>query len=65
LNAYKLYGGSHLSLKEVKSTQARKIEVSPMNSEEIHIEVDGELPGKLPATFEILPNALKVRVPKN
>ena len=64
LNAYKLYGGSHLNLKEVKSTLARKIEVSPMNSEEIHIEVDGELPGKLPATFEILPNALKVRVPK-
>jgi YegS/Rv2252/BmrU family lipid kinase len=64
LNAYKLYGGSHLSLKEVKSTLARKVEVSPMNNEEIHIEVDGELPGKLPATFEILPNALKVRVPK-
>lgn len=64
LNAYKLYGGSHLNLKEVKSTLARKIEVSPMNSEEIHIEVDGELPGKLPAVFEILPNALKVRVPK-
>lgn len=63
LNAYKLYGGSHLNLKEVKSTLARKIEVSPMNSEEIHIEVDGELPGKLPATFEILPKALKVRVP--
>jgi diacylglycerol kinase family enzyme len=36
-----------------------------MNNEEIHIEVDGELPGKLPATFEILPNALKVRVPKS
>jgi YegS/Rv2252/BmrU family lipid kinase len=64
LNAYKLYGGSHLNLKEVKSTRARKVEVSPMNNEEIHIEVDGELPGKLPATFEILPNALKVRVPK-
>ena len=65
LNAYKLYGGSHLSLEEVKTTLARKIEVSPVNNEEIHIEVDGELPGKLPAVFEILPNALKVRVPKN
>lgn len=64
LNAYKLYGGSHLDLKEVKSTLARKVEVSPMKSEEIHIEVDGELPGKLPAVFEIVPNALKVRVPK-
>ncbi len=65
LRGYTLYRGSHLSLEEVKSTRARKIEVSPMNSEEIHIEVDGELPGKLPATFEILPKALKVRIPKN
>lgn len=64
LRGYTLYRGSHLSLDEVKSTLARKVEVSPMNSEEIHLEIDGELPGKLPATFEILPNALKVRVPK-
>lgn len=64
LRGYTLYRGSHLSLPEVKATLARKIEVSPMNREEIHIEVDGELPGKLPAVFEILPNALKVRVPK-
>jgi YegS/Rv2252/BmrU family lipid kinase len=64
LRGYTLYRGSHLSLEEVKSTRARKIEVSPANNEEIHIEVDGELPGKLPATFEILPKALKVRVPK-
>ena len=65
LNAYKLYGGSHLEMKEVKSTRARRVAVSPLNNEEIHIEVDGELPGKLPATFEIIPDALKVRVPKN
>ena len=64
LKGYTLYRGSHLSLPEVKSTRARKIEVSPMNNEEIHIEVDGELPGKLPATFEILPRSLKLRVPK-
>jgi len=63
LNAYKLYGGSHLDLREVKAGRARKIEVSPVNNEEIHLEIDGELPGKLPAVFEILPKALKVRVP--
>ncbi len=65
LRGYTLYRGSHLSLEEVKSTLAKKVKVSPMNSEEIHIEVDGELPGKLPATYEILPKALKVRVPKS
>jgi YegS/Rv2252/BmrU family lipid kinase len=65
LNAYTLYRGSHLNLPEVKATLAKKIEIKTANDKEIHLEIDGELPGKLPATFEILPNALKVRVPKN
>lgn len=65
LNAYKLYNGTHLELDEVKFTLAKKIKVSPFEkSELIHIETDGELPGKLPATFQIIPQALTVRVPK-
>jgi diacylglycerol kinase (ATP) len=64
LNAYKLYGGSHLDLDEVNATLAKRVEVSSANGEEIHIETDGELPGKLPAVFEIVPLALKVRVPR-
>jgi diacylglycerol kinase (ATP) len=64
LSAYTLYRGTHLNLEEVKATLARKVEVSPAGDEEIHIETDGELPGKLPATYEIVPNTLKVRVPR-
>ncbi|MCD9187671.1 MAG: diacylglycerol kinase family lipid kinase [Pyrinomonadaceae bacterium] len=64
LNAYTLYLGTHLTLPEVKSTLAKEIEVFPTDKNEIHIEVDGELPGKLPAKFEILHDFLKVRVPK-
>ena len=64
LNVGKLYRGTHYSLDEVKHTTARRIEVSAFGGEEIHLETDGELPGKLPAVFEILPGALKVRVPK-
>ena len=65
LNAYKLYNGSHLALEEVKSTLAKRIEVSAAKpSQTIFIETDGELPGKLPAIYEIVPHALKVRVPK-
>jgi YegS/Rv2252/BmrU family lipid kinase len=64
LNAQKLYAGTHLSMDEVKHTKAIRIEVSAFNNEEIPIETDGELPGKLPAVFEILPGALRVRVPK-
>jgi diacylglycerol kinase (ATP) len=65
LNAYTLYNGTHLDLKEVKSTLAKRVEVSPASKDvEIHIETDGELPGKLPAVFEVVPAALRVRVPK-
>ena len=66
LNAYTLYRGTHTALDEVKSTVARKIEVSPLDpSQEILLETDGELPGKLPASYEIVPNALRIRVPKS
>ena len=65
LNAYKLYNGSHLQLEEVKSTLAKRIEVSASDKNQtVSIETDGELPGKLPAVYEIVPNALKIRVPK-
>lgn len=66
LNSYKLYNGSHLSLPEVKSSLVKKIEVAPVDENvEIKLEADGELPGKLPATFEIMPKALRLRVPNN
>lgn len=65
MRGYSLYRGTHNDLAEVKSTQARKIEISaPDPSEEIFLETDGELPGKLPAIYEIVPNALRVRIPK-
>lgn len=65
LNGYKLYRGSHLEMDEVKSALAKHIKVSPAHKEQtIFLETDGELPGKLPAVYEIIPHALKVRVPK-
>jgi len=64
LNVYSLYRGTHLSLPEVKDTLAKRVEAKPFKeNEDIRIEVDGELLGKLPAIYELLPNALKLRVP--
>jgi YegS/Rv2252/BmrU family lipid kinase len=63
-NAHTLYRGTHLELAEVKSMLARTIMARPADENtEIHIEIDGELPGQLPAEFEIVPGALKLRVP--
>src|SRR5712691_1630952 len=57
-NAPRLYVGSHLSMDQVHHTLAKKIIVrAAATDEEIIIEVDGELPGRLPATFQILPGA--------
>lgn len=64
LNAYTLYNGSHLDLKEVQSTLARRVEISPADpGAEIRLETDGELPGRLPAVYEVVPRALRVRCP--
>lgn len=66
LNAYKLYIGSHLELKEVKEKLARRVSVRPADeNQKIYLETDGELPGRLPAVFEVVPLALRVRVPKD
>ena len=63
-NAPRLYTGAHLSIPEVGHALATKVIARPLNDgEQIEIEVDGELPGYLPATFQILAKALRVRCP--
>ena len=65
LNAHTLYRGTHVDLTEVNSKKAMRIEAKPFDDNaEIHIETDGELPGMLPAIYEIVPAALSLRVPQ-
>jgi YegS/Rv2252/BmrU family lipid kinase len=62
-NAHRLYLGTHLGMSQVHHARARKIDVSVADESgaKVLLEVDGELIGSLPATFEILPGALRVR----
>jgi YegS/Rv2252/BmrU family lipid kinase len=62
-NSYRLYLGTHLGMSEVNHARARRVSARPASGDEIKLEVDGELVGRLPAEFEILPNALRVRCP--
>jgi diacylglycerol kinase family enzyme len=49
-------------MEEVGHALATKIVARPVDGDRrIEIEVDGEIAGQLPATFQILPKALRVR----
>ena len=62
VNVRKLYDGTHLSLEDVSNSTLRRLEATPVEADAlVPIELDGETPGRLPATFEVLPGALRVR----
>jgi YegS/Rv2252/BmrU family lipid kinase len=59
----RLYDGSHLSLESVSAAAVRKLVAAPVEPDVVvPIELDGETPGRLPATFEVVPAALRIRV---
>jgi diacylglycerol kinase (ATP) len=61
LNLPRLYRGTHLGHRKVTVLRARKVYVEPERP--LPLELDGERPGMTPATFEIAPQALRLRVP--
>ena len=63
-NAPRLYFGAHLRMNEVTHALAKQVVARPVKKDvEVRIELDGEVVGRLPATFQIMPLALRVRCP--
>lgn len=59
----KVYAGRHLQNPKVRVVLGRKVTALPIEKDggnPVLIEVDGESPGRLPVTFEILPRAIRV-----
>lgn len=57
-----LYDGTHLENEKVLAARARSVRAEPVDPDEIVLlDIDGEAPGRLPARFDILPRALKLR----
>jgi len=56
-----IYEGAHLENPRIVTTRGRRIVATPVTQEDVLIDADGETPGKLPASFDILPSALKLR----
>jgi YegS/Rv2252/BmrU family lipid kinase len=64
LDGHRLYTGTHLVLPGVEAIRARHVEAQPADPDEaVLLDVDGETPGRLPATFEVVPAALRLKVP--
>lgn len=57
-----LYDGTHVRLPNTRVLRARTVEVEPVGDARVLLDVDGEAPGTLPARFELLPGALRIRV---
>jgi YegS/Rv2252/BmrU family lipid kinase len=61
-NLHRLFAGTHLTLKDVRSRAIHRLTARPVEPDQlIPVELDGETPGHLPATFEVLPLALRIR----
>jgi diacylglycerol kinase family enzyme len=58
----KVFRGAHVGDRDVHGERARSIEVRPRDDQDVVlIDLDGEQPGRLPASFRIEPSALRLR----
>jgi diacylglycerol kinase (ATP) len=61
--APKLYKGRHVGHPKVEIVRSRVVSVDA--DEHLPIELEGEQVGTTPAVFELVPGALRVRVPRS
>jgi YegS/Rv2252/BmrU family lipid kinase len=65
LRGQRIYAGTHLTMPKVSHRRAAMVRAEPATSGQIvELDVDGETPGILPATFQVIPRALDVIVPE-
>jgi diacylglycerol kinase (ATP) len=58
----KAYRGRHLPHPKAELLRGRRVTIDAAAA--VPVELDGEQPGTTPATFEIVPDALRLRVPR-
>ena len=60
LKSASVYDGRHVRWAGTRTLRCRRLEAT--SDEEVLLYVDGEQPGRLPATFELLPGALRLQI---
>jgi diacylglycerol kinase (ATP) len=58
----RIYRGTHLTHPKIELLRGRTVEID--GQQRIPIELDGEQPGTTPARFDVVPLALRLRVPR-
>lgn len=57
-----IYSGEHVTWKGTRRLQCRTFEAESEDGREVLIEIDGEVPGRLPAKMTVLPSAIRLKV---
>jgi YegS/Rv2252/BmrU family lipid kinase len=61
-----IYAGTHLKNDKMDLYRGKVLVAEPMGDAEVLIDLDGEQPGRLPARFELIPNAVRLAMgPEN
>lgn len=55
-----IYSREKVENKSIFRMKAKRLHVQPTSEKPVYIELDGEQPGTLPATFELVPRALRI-----
>jgi YegS/Rv2252/BmrU family lipid kinase len=64
LKSRRIYAGTHLTMDKVSHRRAKVVKAEPASADQIvELDIDGETPGVLPATFRMLPAALDLIAP--
>ena len=61
-NTLKVYAGTHVTSAAVGVEGARVVVAEPICREPVLLDLDGEQPGVLPATFDVVPATLALLV---
>jgi YegS/Rv2252/BmrU family lipid kinase len=57
-----IYSGEHVTWKGTRRLKCRTFEAESEDGREVAIEVDGEVPGRLPVKMTVLPAAIRLKV---
>lgn len=61
-NGRYLYSGRIYEHPQAQHLRAKVLKARPLDTAPVLLDVDGEQPGRLPATFDVLPSLLRMRV---